>query len=381
MGGSRSLFADFSFPTNAVHSVQEVSPLGLKTPLYSWHANRKARIVDFAGWEMPVIYTSINEEHRAARTGTGLFDISHMGRLIVEGPGAQIWLDRVLTNRVDNLKLGQVRYSLVLNESGNTLDDILVTRLRESYLVVVNASNREKLLKWFARTTPADVRLTDRTMDWAMIACQGPSAVEAMQRLVDVSVSGLKYYFAAEAKINGHQGIVSRTGYTGEDGGELILPAPAANEVWTKLIDAGAAPVGLGARDTLRLEAGMPLYGHELTEEIDPIQAGLGWAVKSDDKDFIGRTSLLTKDPGRPVRVGLRLADKRIAREGFAVKNGGIECGRVTSGTFSPTLEASIAMAFVNPNSAQLGTKLEVDVRGAPVAAEVVPLPFYSRKK
>lgn len=355
--------------------------MGQKTPLYQWHANRKARIVDFAGWDMPVIYTSINDEHRATRTGVGLFDISHMGRLIVEGAGAQAWLDRVLTNRVDNLKSGQVRYSLVLNEAGGTLDDVLVTRLPDRYLVVVNASNREKLLDWFGRSTPADVRLTDRTHDWAMIACQGPSAVEAMQKLLDVSIADLKYYFSADATIDGVPGFVSRTGYTGEDGGELILPSRSAEAVWNKLIDAGATPVGLGARDTLRLEAGMPLYGHELTEEIDPVQAGLGWAVKSTEKDFIGRASLLTKDPGRPVRVGLRLNDKRIAREGFLIRRNGDECGRVTSGTFSPSLEASISMAFVKPDAAKIGMALEVEVRGAAVAAEVVPLPFYSRKK
>ena len=355
--------------------------MGLKTPLYQWHANRKARIVDFAGWDMPVIYTSINDEHRATRSNVGLFDISHMGRIIVEGLGAQAWLDRVLTNRVDTLKPGQVRYSLVLNDAGGTLDDVLVTRLPDRYLVVVNASNREKLLEWFGRTVPTDVHLIDRTHDQAMIACQGPRAVEALQRLVDVSVSNLKYYFAAEAVIDGVHGIVSRTGYTGEDGGELIVPSDAAESIWKKLIDAGASPIGLGARDTLRLEAGMPLYGHELTEEIDPVQAGLGWAVKSSDKDFIGRASLLTKDPGRPIRVGVRLNDKRIAREGFLIRRNDAECGRVTSGTFSPTLDASIAMAYVKPESARIGTALDVDVRGTPVAAEVVPLPFYARKK
>ena len=355
--------------------------MGNQTPLYDWHAARKARIVDFAGWDMPVIYTTIGEEHRATRTKAGLFDISHMGRFIIEGVGAQSWLDRMLTNRVDNLKLGQVRYSLVLNEAGGTLDDVLITRLPDRYLVVVNASNREKLLNWFGKSTPADVRITDRTRDWAMIACQGPGAVEAMQKFVDVSISGLKYYFSADATIDGIPGFVSRTGYTGEDGGELILPSKSAEAVWNKLIDAGATAVGLGARDTLRLEAGMPLYGHELTEEIDPVQAGLGWAVKSTEKDFIGRASLLTKDPGRTVRVGLRLNDKRIAREGFLIRRNGDECGRVTSGTFSPSLEASIAMAFVKPDAAKIGTALEVDVRGAAVAAEVVPLPFYSRKK
>jgi len=364
-----------------VHSVQEVRPLGLRTPLYSWHAQRKARIVDFAGWDMPVIYTSIADEHRATRTSAGLFDISHMGRLVVEGAGAQGWLDHVFTNRVDNLKPGQVRYTLALNEAGGTLDDILVTRLDRGYLVVVNASNRLKLLDWFARTMPKDVKLTDRTMDWAMIACQGPRALELMQPLVDARLDSLKYYFAAETRVAGKDGIASRTGYTGEDGGELIVPAEVAEKVWARLIDAGAVPVGLGARDTLRLEAGMPLYGHELNETIDPVQACLGWAVKADEKNFIGKSSLLAKDPGRPVRVGLKLNDKRIAREGFKLTSGGADCGSVTSGTFSPTLEVSIAMGFAQPSMATIGTTLDVDIRGTPAPAQVVGLPFYSRKK
>jgi aminomethyltransferase len=355
--------------------------LGRQTPLYDWHADRNARIVDFAGWDMPVIYTSITEEHRATRTKAGLFDISHMGRLNVEGPGAEAWLDRVLTNRVDTLKPGQVRYSLVLNESGGTLDDVLITRFADRYLVVVNASNREKLLTWFEQTRPSGVRLTDMTADWAMIACQGPKATELLQSLMDVPIRDVKYYFAMETRIAGAHAVFSRTGYTGEDGGEVIVPTAVAAKVWMGLVDGGATAVGLGARDTLRLEAGMPLYGHELSEAIDPIQAGLAWAVKASEKDFIGRTSLLAKDPARPVRVGLRLIDKRIAREGFIVRRDGIDIGWVTSGTFSPTLDASIAMAFVKPEAAGLGTSVEVDVRGSAVAAEVVTLPFYSRKK
>ena len=355
--------------------------MGQHTPLYDWHSARKARIFDFAGWDMPVIYTTIGEEHRATRTNAGLFDISHMGRLEIEGVGAQAWLDRMLTNRVDNLKLGQVRYALVLNENGCTLDDVLITKLVDRYLLVVNASNREKLLAWFGRTLPKDVQLTDRTFDWAMIACQGPNAIPLMQKLTDVEIDELKYYFAADGTIDGKRGIVSRTGYTGEDGGELIVPASAAAAVWTKLLDAGAEPVGLGARDTLRLEAGMPLYGHELTEEIDPIQAGLGWAVKADAKDFLGKTNLLTRDPARPVRVGLKLSDKRIAREGFVVQRSGADVGWVASGTFGPTVGASIAMAFVKPEAASIGATVQVDVRGTPADAEVVPLPFYTRKK
>lgn len=358
--------------------------MGRKTPLYDWHVSMGARIVDFGGWDMPVVYRSIIEEHNDARTKAGLFDISHMGRLEIEGPQATAFLERVLTNRVDNLRVGQVRYSLVLNEAAGTLDDVLVYRPGESsekYFLVVNASNREKIVDWLnVHLGSFNAKFVDRTLETGMIACQGPLALELAQRLVSTNLSATKYYYCTPTEYRGALSLVSRTGYTGEDGVEFVVPADKALELWNELREGGAEPVGLGARDTLRLEAGMPLYGHELSESIDPIQAGLSWAVKKDI-DFIGKTALATRDPQRPVRVGLRLDDKRIAREGFTVNAGGSKIGWVSSGTFAPTVQASIAMAYVEPNFSSPGTKVDVIIRDRPASACVVPLPFYSRSK
>ena len=356
--------------------------MGQRTPLYDWHAGHGAKIVDFAGWEMPVMYSAIVAEHQATRGGCGLFDISHMGRLRVTGPDACRWLDHLFTNRMDTLKPGQVRYTLALNEQGCILDDILVTRFPDHYLVVVNASNRPKLLPWFEKHRAGfDAKLVDETEAVAMIAVQGPNAIAAAQPLVESNIGDLKYYFAAETKVLGAPGVVSRTGYTGEDGVELLVPAAKATETWEKLVAAGGVPIGLGARDTLRLEAAMPLYGHELDEETDPLQAGLAWAVKAAEKDFLGKPALAKRDPGRPVRVGLKLADKRIARENFAIFAGGERIGRTTSGTLGPTVGYSLAMAYVPPAFAQIGTGVEIEIRSQRAAAVVVPLPFYKREK
>lgn len=335
---------------------------------------------------MPVVYSSIIEEHQATRQAGGLFDISHMGRFRVAGGAAVLLLERLLTNRVGDLALGQARYSLVLDEAGCILDDILVYRFADWYLVVVNASNREKLLEWFTRhAASSDATIEDLTFQWGMIALQGPLAVAAAEQRLETPVASLGNYRAREIRYRGQPAIVSRTGYTGEDGVEVIVPASLTLALWTDLLGArpGFRAVGLGARDTLRLEAGMPLYGHELSRDIDPIQARLGWAVKSEP-DFIGRAALTRRDPERRVRVGLRLNDKRIAREGFPVRDGEREVGVVTSGTFGPTVGASIAMAYLDPGAAgaaEPGRRVEVLVRGSPVPAEVVGLPFYRRKK
>jgi aminomethyltransferase len=365
----------------------------LRTPLYDWHVAHKARMVPFGGWDMPVQYTSIIEEHKAVRTSCGLFDISHMGRLVFEGAGALDAIQRVFTNDAATMKPGQVRYGLVCNEQGGILDDVLVYRLPEYWLMVVNASNRTKIVAWIQEHLGRSaVTLTDRTFDWAMIALQGPRAVEANQ-----DASRLKYYFAAVTDIPDRDGtqIISRTGYTGEDGYEAIVPKEYVEELVFILTEKQTAwrfdfpvlPCGLGARDTLRLEASMPLYGHELSENIDPFQAGLGWAVKLDKGDFIGRKALQQLTPGvpgdaaRPRRIGLELEGRRAAREGCPVLAGGKTVGTVTSGSFAPTLEKSIAMAYVSPEFATPGTALTVDIRGAESAARVVPLPFYKRAK
>jgi aminomethyltransferase len=366
----------------------------LRTPLFSWHQSHGARLVPFGGWEMPVQYSSIVQEHTATRTAAGIFDISHMGRVNFVGNGAASFLDRILTNGVATLKPGQIRYSLVTNESGGVLDDVLVYRTpapgTTDHMLVVNASNRLKILEHIRAHHSAsdEVEIQDRTLEWGMIAIQGPRALEAVQPLVNRSLQSIKYYRFSGGETCGTWAIISRTGYTGEDGVELIVPSEKVVEVWSAIVDCGAGvvPCGLGARDTLRLEAAMPLYGHELNEQMDPYMAGLEFAVQLDKPDFIGKRALVDAKKAYDARlsrhrVGLELEGKRIAREGFDVSHGGQRVGIVTSGTFAPTLGKSIAMAYVQPDLASVGTELAVDVRGQLVTARVTALPFYKRPK
>ena len=357
------------------------------TPLHDWHATHGGRMVEFGGWHMPVQYTSIIEEHHAVRRAAGLFDIAHMGRLRFTGPDRERFLDHLLTNDVASLKDCQVRYSLICDESGGVLDDVLVTRFDGWHLLVVNASNRTKIVEWIEQQRGSfDVQVEDKTTDWSMLALQGPKSVELLSSLIDADVANLNYYFSCGADVLGVRGIVSRTGYTGEDGFEVIASREHGVKLWEALIERGAAvglrPCGLGCRDTLRLEAAMPLYGHELSESIDPISAGLSFAVKPQVKDFIGKSALLSKpQPPAKKRVGLILAGRRIAREGTQVLAGQVDIGEVTSGTFSPTLEKSIAMAYVEREAAILGANVELVIRGQSERATIVELPFYRRAK
>ncbi|MGO9916082.1 MAG: glycine cleavage system aminomethyltransferase GcvT [Isosphaeraceae bacterium] len=359
----------------------------LKTPLHDWHQAHGGRLVEFGGWSMPVQYTTIVEEHRAVRERAGLFDISHMGRLTFDGPGVLDWLERVTTNRVSRLADLQIQYSLVPNEHGGVIDDILVYRQPFAYIVVCNASNRDAVKAQLERYRQGAVgNFADRTIDTAMIAIQGPRALEILQPLFDQPLGPVKYYYFTMGRLLERvTAVVSRTGYTGEDGFEVICGAQSANLVWEALLDQGKShgivPCGLGARDTLRLEAAMPLYGHELTETINPYAAGLGWAVKLDKGDFVGRDALLSLKPSPgQARIGLVLDGKRIARQGAAVLDGDKPVGLVTSGTFAPTLQLSVAMALVEPSAAKLDNKLDIDVRGHREPARVVKLPFYHRQ-
>lgn len=347
-------------------------------------------MVDFAGWSMPVQYGSIVDEHRAVRTAAGAFDVSHMGRLRFEGADAAVLLDRLLTRRVLGMPVGRVRYSLMTNTDGGILDDVLVYHLERPagatfFQLVVNASNREKIVRWIEPHLAAfgDVTMTDLTLATAMIAVQGPDALSLVQPLVAIDLEKLPYYTAVVTPVAEAEGVVSRTGYTGEDGCELIVPASLGRSLWEQLIAAGASPIGLGARDTLRLEAAMPLYGHELSETIDPFTAGLGFAVNLEGRSFAGRDALaaLAGQPPTRRRVGLQLAGKRVPREGYRVFAGDADVGYVTSGTFSPTCDRPLAMAYLEEASAAVGTKLAVDIRGQREAAEVVALPFYSRPR
>lgn len=362
-------------------------------------------MVDFAGWSMPVQYQSIVEEHHATRRGVGLFDISHMGRLRFDdacgGKRAAEFIDSLVTRRVDNLPPGRIRYALVTNERGGVKDDVLVYRLQDAaggayHLVVCNASNRPKVLEWTKARQVAggygDVAVSDFTTPWAMIAVQGPRALELVQPIVDCDLAAMKYYTGQECRIGGGavapiSGIVSRTGYTGEDGVELIVGAAVAETLWSDLLEAGqplgARAVGLGARDTLRLEAALPLYGHELNEERDPLQAGLNFAIDLDKTNYSGHEALrqAAAQPDRRRLVGLELAGRRPARENCTIVAGGNDIGVVTSGTFSPTLEKPIAMGYVEGAFAEPGTSVEIDVRGHREPASVVKLPFYKRAK
>ncbi len=363
-----------------------------RTPLHEWHAGHGARLVDFAGWEMPVQYTSIVKEHEATRQHVGLFDISHMARFRFDGPHAAAFLDQLVTRRIADLKPGKIRYALVTNQQGGILDDVLVYHLHEPdgtrfFWMVVNAGNRAKISDWIkSRPGFHDVTFTDETTESAMIAVQGPRALEAAQTLFgDEPLDAMSNYSGCVSSIQDRRVIVSRTGYTGEDGVELILPADFAVELWETLMhqatSLGGGPVGLGARDTLRLEAGMPLYGHELAEDIDPFQAGLGFAVNLKGRAFPGHQVLAeaAENQDRPRRVGLVLDGKRVAREHYPIIDSGGQVGEITSGTFSPTFQRPIAMGYVQPQLSEIGTKLQIDLRGQNVSAEVVELPFYRR--
>jgi aminomethyltransferase len=360
----------------------------LKTPLYDWHQSHGARLVEFGGWSMPVQYTNIVAEHTAVRTRVGLFDISHMGRLTFDGPGVLDWLERTTTNHVAKLAELQIQYSLLATDSGGVIDDILVYRQPYGYIVVCNASNRGAVnARLDQLRSDAVGNFLDRTIDTAMIAIQGPKALLTLAPLFDQPLEGVPYYHFTMGQLKGGvNAVISRTGYTGEDGFEVIVAAKSAVEVWEALLESGKPhgieACGLGARDTLRLEAAMPLYGHELSESINPYAAGVGWVVKLEKGAFAGKESLerFQKEPGL-TRVGIILDSKRIARDGAVVLSGEDPVGKVTSGTFSPTLNVSLAMAMVRPDAAEIGTALSVDVRGHREAARVVKLPFYKRAR
>lgn len=359
----------------------------LQTPLNAFHRQQGARLVDFAGWEMPVMYTSIRDEHVYTREHATIFDVSHMGRVAFRGPDAGRFVEWLNTRNIGNAKPGMCRYSHMCKEDGGVLDDVIVSVFEDHYLVVCNASNREKLLGWWDKQRSGfDVDIKDRTMETAMVAIQGPEAFETLGKLLPIPLDDLKRYRFKTGNMMGADYYVARSGYTGEDGVEIILPANLAGMALNMLVSQsnGAGrpirPAGLGARDTLRLEAGMPLYGQELSEEWDSITAGQGWAVDLS-KAFIGREVLQKVHDEGPQRqvVGLELEGKRIARHHAPILQGSQPVGIVTSGTLSPTLEKNIAMGLVSRELTEPGTSLVVDIRGAHVAARVVALPFYKR--
>lgn len=357
----------------------------LKTPLFDWHRANQGRIVDFAGWAMPVQYSSIIAEHEAVRKQVGLFDVSHMGRLEFSGEEAMDLLQRSTVNDVRLLSNNQVQYSLMVDDLGGTIDDVLVYRMHsDRWAMVCNASNRDAVLARLHALNRNNARIDDATLTTAMIAIQGPEALKIVTGIIDPKAGDIAYYHFHDFLYDGRPSRLSRTGYTGEDGFEWIIPADKAQAAWEKLIAAGALPCGLGARDTLRLEAAMPLYGHELSLTIDPFSAGLGSFVKLDKGEFAGREAL-TRLAAAPLkrRVGLVLEGKRAARQDCPVMLDGQQVGLVSSGTFSPTLQKPIAMALIDRSIAwpPVHGSLSVDIRGTVAAAEITKLPFYKRAK
>jgi aminomethyltransferase len=356
-----------------------------RTPLFAEHQQLGGKIVPFAGYEMPVQYTSgIIAEHQAVRRAAGLFDVSHMGELDVRGGDALGFVQYVTTNDASKLEVGQAQYSAICNEAGGILDDCIVYRFEDRYMIVVNASNTDKDRDWIAQHAGRfGTSLSDRSEEIGLIAFQGPSAQAVLSRLTATDLDGIRYYHFAEGVVAGADAVISRTGYTGEDGFELYLPAERTAQVWQALLEAGNAdgvlPAGLGARDSLRLEMGYALYGNDMDERRTPLEAGLAWITKLDKGDFIGRDAIASqKEAGvRERLVGFVCTERGFPRHGYEVRIDGEPAGEVTSGIVSPMLQQGIGMCYVPAGSAKAGTRLDIMVRDRAIPAEIVRPPFY----
>ena len=366
----------------------DLDPAVHLSPLNDVHRELGARLIEFSGWLMPVQYGSIIDEHRTVRERVGLFDLSHMGELYVEGPEAGAALAAALVSDPPSMTVGRAQYSMICTSDGGIMDDLIVYRLGDArFLVVANAGNTAVVSDALAeRLEGFRAVLDDRSLATGLVAVQGPRAVETLAPLTDVDLAGLRYYAADEGTVTGIPALVARTGYTGEDGFEVFVEMSQTEALWTRLYEAvrahGGQPIGLGARDTLRLEAGMPLYGNELGLDTDPFEAGLGRVVRlTKAGDFVGRAALEKAARDEPARrlVGLIVEGRGIARHGYPVWSGDRRTGVVTSGTQSPTLGVPIAMAYVAPDDAAPGTVVDVEIRDARVPARVVALPFYKR--
>lgn len=359
-----------------------------KTPLYDAHVKAGGKVVPFAGYLLPVQYGSgVIKEHMAVRTRAGLFDVSHMGEVLCEGKDALANLQKLLTNNFDNMVDGQARYSPMCNEKGGTVDDLIVYKHSDDhYFIVVNAANKDKDYQWMLDHQFGEVTFTDVSDQYAQLALQGPKAMEILKKLTAEENIPKKYYHAVfDTEAAGMPCIISKTGYTGEDGVEIYLASEYAKRMWDAILEAGKEegiiPCGLGARDTLRLEAAMPLYGHEMDDEVTPLETGLNFAVKMAKEDFIGKAALETKGEPRIKRIGLKVTGRGIIREHADVYVGEKCIGHTTSGTHCPYLGYPVAMALVDADWGKLGSKVSVEVRGRMIEAEVVALPFYKRTK
>jgi aminomethyltransferase len=361
-----------------------------RTPLYEVYKEYGGKTIDFGGWDLPVQFSSIKQEHEAVRTKAGLFDVSHMGEIEVSGTDSLIFLQKVLTNDVAKISTGAAQYSAMCYENGGTVDDLLTYKLAENhYLLVVNASNIEKDFEWLHKHVSGDVILTNLSEDFAQLALQGPLAEEILKKInPSVDYAGIKYFhFQNKVNLAGKEVLLSRTGYTGEDGFEIYCQHGDAKHLWKEILttgeDLGVLPCGLGARDTLRFEATLALYGQELSSDITPLEAGIGFAVKlNKETDFIGKEVLKRQKEEGLVRklVGLEMIDKGIPRHGYKVFTNGKQIGEVTTGTQSPTLKKNIGLALIQVDYAALETEVEVEIRGKHLKARVIQTPFYKRK-
>ena len=361
-----------------------------RTPLYEQHKALGGRMVEFSGWEMPVQYSGIVEEHQAVRTSAGLFDVSHMGEFKVEGDDSLAFLQQLVPNDVSKLAIGQALYTQLCLPDGNTIDDLLIYHLDENhYMLVVNAGNIEKDFAWVqeqARPFP-DVKVIDQSETTALLALQGPKALAILQSFTDVDLSTIRYYHFAPGTVDGAHCLISRTGYTGEDGFELYCAPVVVPKLWNDLLEAGKTqgllPAGLGARDTLRLEAAYCLYGHELDEQTNPLEASLGWTVKLNKGDFTGRPALLKVKEGGPAKklVGVEMVERGVPRGGYPIYLDDERIGVLTSGGPGITVGKNIGMGYVDPAHAVVGQTVQIDIRGKRATAKIVALPFYKRQK
>ncbi len=360
-----------------------------KTPLYDSHVALGGKIIDFGGWALPVQYTSILKEHESVRTRAGIFDVSHMGEILIEGKGAGNYIQRMVTNDIVGMTPGRIVYSPMCYEDGGTVDDLLIYMLgEEKYLLVVNASNTKKDYEWLIENCDIDdLSIKDLSEEYALLAIQGPLAKEILGELTDTPLDNIRFFrFLENIEIGGVKALVSRTGYTGEDGFELYIPSDKAVELWDKILNTGKnkglVPAGLGARDTLRFEVTLPLYGQELSPEISPLEAGLGHFVKLDKESFIGKDALIAQNEKTSKRrfIGFEMVDRGIPRTGYKVLSKAGEIGFVTSGSFSPTLKKNLGLALVTGDSISLGDELFVQMRGKELRAKIVDTPFYVKQ-
>ncbi len=358
--------------------------LFMKTPLYDWHVANKARMVEFGGWEMPVYYTTVSDEHNCVRENAGLFDLCHMGQINVSGDSALEFLQRITTNNISKIAIGQVQYSLVCNDSGGVVDDILVYRKSNSYLLIVNASNTRKDFEWFNTHKIHGVEISNISNSILMLAIQGPNAEKCLQKIANIDLREIKYYCFRMGEISGTKSLISRTGYTGEDGFEIY--AECDTKIWEAILDGGREyaikPIGLGARDTLRLEAAMSLYGHELDINTNPLEAGLGHFVDLDKKEFIGKDAIerIKKEGIKRKLVAFHMLERGIPRHGYKISKNGEVVGKVTSGTMSPTLKESIGLGYIEKEYSDLNTKIDIVIRDKYCEAIIIKKPFYKRR-